>query len=115
MGELPSKERAMARSSAYRKPMVSRIPLSVVCRNLGALIERVHTGKEYLILEKDGLPVAALMDIDEFEDYLELQDPEVNAIIAESREEYLAGPAEELLCELEEEEAREREAGKTVS
>jgi prevent-host-death family protein len=96
--------------------MVSRIPLSVVRRNLGALIERVHTGKEYLILERDGRPVAALMDIDEFEDYLELQDPEVNAIIAESREEYLAGKsraADELLRELEEEE--EREAGKTVS
>jgi prevent-host-death family protein len=108
----------MARSSAYRTPRVSRIPLSVVRRNLSALIERVHTGKEYLILEKDGLPVAVLMDIDEFEDYLELQDPEVNAIIAEGRGDYLAGksrPAEELLRELEEEEAREREAEKTVS
>jgi hypothetical protein len=57
------------------------------------------------------------MDIDEFEDYLELQDPEVNAIIAQSREEYLAGksrPAEELLRELEEEEEREREPERTL-
>jgi prevent-host-death family protein len=107
----------MAGRSAYRKPVVSRIPLSLVRRNLGALIERVRTGKEYLIFEKDGLPVAALMDIDEFEDYLELQDPEVNAITAQSGEEYLAGksrPAEELLRELEEEEEREREPERTL-
>ncbi|MGH2544294.1 MAG: type II toxin-antitoxin system Phd/YefM family antitoxin [Ardenticatenaceae bacterium] len=117
MGELPSKERAMARRSAYRKPVVSRIPLTNARSNLGALVERVSTGNECFILEKDGLPVAALIDIDEFEDYLEVHDSEVNQVIAESREEYLAGksrPAEELLRELEEEEAREREAEKTV-
>lgn len=43
------------------------------------------------------------MDIDEFADYLELQDPKVRAIIKKGRQEYLAGksrPAEELLAEL---------------
>jgi hypothetical protein len=43
------------------------------------------------------------MDIDEFEDYLELQDPKVRAHIRTSTEEYLAGksrPAGELLTEL---------------
>jgi phage terminase small subunit len=61
--------------------------------------------------------VAALRDIDDFGDYLELHDPEVNQAIAESREEYLAGknrPAEELLRVLEEEEEREREPEETV-
>jgi hypothetical protein len=74
-------------------------------------------GKEYVIIEEDGLPVAALMDVDEFEDYLELHDPEVNRVIAQSRREYLAAksrPAEELLRELEEEEAREREPERTT-
>jgi hypothetical protein len=27
----------------------------------------VHLNKEYVILEKDGIPIAALMDVDEFE------------------------------------------------
>ena len=43
------------------------------------------------------------MDIDEFNDYLELQDPTVREQIRKSNEEYLAGksrPAEELLREL---------------
>jgi hypothetical protein len=39
------------------------------------------SAKEYIILEKDGIPIAGLMDIDEFEDYLELQDPKVSAHI----------------------------------
>ena len=43
------------------------------------------------------------MDVDEFEDYLELQDPKVRAIIRKGTEEYRAGksrPARELLEEL---------------
>jgi hypothetical protein len=39
------------------------------------MLPRVILGinnKEYIILEKDGIPIAALMDINEFEDYLEL-------------------------------------------
>lgn len=41
-----------------------------------------------------------ILDIDEFEDYLELQDPEVKRIIEEGTKEYLAGkgrPAENSL------------------
>ena len=93
-------------------PMVQRLPITQARINLGALVKRVHLNKEYFILEKDGIPVAAIMDIDEFEDYLELQDPKVRAIIKKGRQEYLAGksrPAEELLREL-----RQRTRGKAV-
>ena len=85
-------------------PMVTTIPITKVRIHLGALVKRVHVNKEYIIIEKDGIPMAGLMDIDEFEDYLEIQDPKVRAIIARGREEYLAGksrPAEELLRELQ--------------
>jgi antitoxin (DNA-binding transcriptional repressor) of toxin-antitoxin stability system len=84
--------------------MVTAIPITKARINLGALVQRVHLNKEYVILEKDGIPIAGLMDIDEFEDYLEMQDPKVRTIIAKGREEYLAGksrPAEELLRELQ--------------
>ena len=66
-------------------------------------MKRVHLHKEYVILEKDGVPLAGLMDIDEFEDYLELHDPKVRAIIRKGTEDFLAGksrPARELLAEL---------------
>ncbi len=85
-------------------PKVQRLPITRARINLGALVKRVHLNKEYFILEKDGIPVVAIMDIDEFEDYLELQDPRVRAIIKKGHQEYLTGksrPAEELLRELQ--------------
>jgi hypothetical protein len=38
-----------------------------------------------VILEKDDIPIAGMMDIDEFEDYLELQDPKVRARVGRLR------------------------------
>jgi PHD/YefM family antitoxin component YafN of YafNO toxin-antitoxin module len=84
--------------------MVEHLPLTKVRNSLGAVVKRVHLGKTYVILEKDGIPLAGLMDIDEFEDYLELHDPNVREHIRKSTEEYRAGksrrPAEELSREL---------------
>jgi prevent-host-death family protein len=90
-------------ASANVSPRIKSIPISRARINLGTLVKRVHLKKEYVILKKDGVPVAGLMDIDEFEDYLELQDPKVREDIRKSYQEYLAGkgrPAEELLAEL---------------
>ena len=98
-------------SKKRKSPMVRHLPITTARINLGAVVEQVHLNKEYVILEKDGIPIAALMDVDELEDYLELQDPEVRRDIERSRKEYLAGksrPAEELLAELRAEEEKER-------
>ena len=59
--------------------------------SLGAVVKRGHLGKTYVILEKDGIPLATMMDVDEFEDYLELHDPRVRAIIPKGTDEYRAG------------------------
>ena len=95
----------MSPRALQAKPhMVKRLPMTKVRHNLGALVKGVRLRKEYVVLEKDGIPVAALMDIDEFEDYLELQDPKVQEAIRKGQEEYLAGkarPAEELAKELD--------------
>lgn len=91
----------MARNAATT--MVQHLPITQARINLGALVKRVHLNKEYVILEKDGIPVAGVMPIDEFEDYLELQDPVVRAHIRKSNAEYLAGKsrrAAEFLAEL---------------
>jgi hypothetical protein len=70
--------------SCYKHPF-RRAYLSTSLKsriNLGAVVKQLHLNKEYVILEKDGIPIAALMDVDEFEDYLELQDPKVKKDIA---------------------------------
>ena len=93
-----------AKSAAPKSPpTVQRVPITQARINLGALVKRVHLNKEYVILEKDGIPIAGVMDIHEFEDYLELRDPKVREHIRKSSQEYLAGksrPAEEFLQEL---------------
>ena len=91
--------------------VITHVALSEARARLGAVIKRVHDDKEYVVLERDGEPVAALVDIDEFEDLLELRDPEVQRLIQESREDELAGrvrPARQLLEELRAEEEAER-------
>ena len=89
--------------------MVQRLPLTQARNSLDAVVKRIHLNKEYVILEKDGIPLAGVMDIDEFEDYLELQDPKVRAHIAKSRQEFLAGksrPYNQFLAHLRIEEQR---------
>jgi PHD/YefM family antitoxin component YafN of YafNO toxin-antitoxin module len=95
----------MARKATPKptSPMVHHLPITKARINLGAVVKQVHLNKEYVILEKDGIPIAGLMDIDEFEDYLELQDAKVRAHIRTSTAEYRAGksrPAGDLLKEL---------------
>ena len=83
--------------------MVNIIPLTKARINLGQVVRRVQVGKEYFILEKDGIPVAGIMNIDEFEDYLEVQDTKVQRFVKEAASEYRAGkgrPAGELLAQL---------------
>jgi prevent-host-death family protein len=97
-------------------PMVHHLPITKARINLGAVVKQVHLNKEYVILEKDGIPIAALMDVDEFEDYLEIREPKVRRDIEISNKEYLAGksrPAEEFFRELEEEEKKGARRKKT--
>jgi PHD/YefM family antitoxin component YafN of YafNO toxin-antitoxin module len=92
--------------------MVHRLPITKARINLGAVVKRVHLEKEYVILEKDGIPVAGLMDADELEDYLELRDPKVRAHIQKSAEEHRAGKSRPL-AELIEELKREAKPGRS--
>ena len=83
--------------------MVHSIPITKARINLGQLAKRAHINKEYFILEKDGIPVIGIMDIDEFEDYLELQDPTLKKRIRQSFSEYKKGkakPARDFLSQL---------------
>ena len=56
---------------------VHRIPITKARINLGQIVRRAHVNNECFILEKDGIPVAGIIDIDELEDYLEMKDPNI--------------------------------------
>jgi len=82
--------------------MVHRLPITRARVNLGQMVRRVHVNKEYFILEKDGIPVAGILDAEELEDYLELRNPKVREHIRKSHEEFLAGksrPMSDFLAE----------------
>ncbi|HEY6333588.1 MAG TPA: hypothetical protein VI756_29985 [Blastocatellia bacterium] len=99
------------------KVTLNTIPMTKARINLGALAKRVHLNKEYVILEKDGIPIVGIMDADELEDYLELRDPKVQRQIEKNHQDYLAGksrPATELLAELRGERRREGRVRKKI-
>lgn len=82
---------------------VNRLPITKARINLGQIARRAHNGKEYFILEKDGIPVIGIMAADEMEDYLELRDRKVKSSISASTKDSAAGktrPARKLLAEL---------------
>ena len=97
--------------SSQAKPAIRTVPMTKARKSLGDLVSRIQRTKEYVILKKDGKPIAGMMDIDEFEDYLELNDPKVRRAIEKSSEEFRAGksrPAREFLAELQAVERRKR-------
>jgi antitoxin (DNA-binding transcriptional repressor) of toxin-antitoxin stability system len=73
------------------KTVVHRIPLTKARINLGQVVRRVHVNREYFILEKDGIPVAGIMNVDDMEDYLELQDESLKEQIKTGYQDYLGG------------------------
>ena len=84
--------------------IVRNLPITKARINLGAVVKNIHLNKEYVVLEKDGIPIAGIMDIDEFEDYLELQDPKMKRQIAASRADVEAGrtrPFSDVIADLD--------------
>jgi hypothetical protein len=73
--------------------VIHRIPITRARINLGQVARRAHINNEYFILEKDGIPVAAIMNVEELEDYLELKDPALKRHIRKSYQEYHRGKA----------------------
>lgn len=72
---------------------VHRIPITKARVNLGQVVRRAHLNKECFILEKDGIPVAGIIDVNELEDYLELRDPKLQKHIEEGYKAYRKGMA----------------------
>ncbi|MFN4217993.1 MAG: type II toxin-antitoxin system prevent-host-death family antitoxin [Candidatus Bipolaricaulia bacterium] len=90
---------------AEKSLKVSRIPATQAKIHFGELIRRVKLGKEYIIVERDGIPVLGILDADELEDYLDLRDEALKVQIRRGYRQYKAGktrPVEEVLSEVRE-------------
>jgi PHD/YefM family antitoxin component YafN of YafNO toxin-antitoxin module len=70
--------------------MTTTIAITKARTNLGAIVKKIHLEKGYVILEKDGFPVAGIMDIDEFEDYLDARNVNTAKEIASSQKDMSA-------------------------
>ena len=81
----------MGKQAKSRKPVVHHIPITKARINLGQVVRRAHLNRECFVLEKDGIPVAGIMNVDDMEDWLEQQDPSMNTQIAEGHAEYQKG------------------------
>jgi prevent-host-death family protein len=91
---------------AKGRPKVRRISATEAKTHFGKLIRRVKLGKEYIIVERDGIPVLGILDADELEDYLDLHDESLKEQIRQGYREYQEGktrPIEEVLAEVREE------------
>ncbi|MEM0503577.1 prevent-host-death family protein [Candidatus Fervidibacteria bacterium JGI MDM2 JNZ-1-D12] len=51
--------------------MVKTLSASEAKNRFGALIRRIMKGREYVIVEKDGIPVMGIMPAEELKRYLE--------------------------------------------
>jgi len=72
-------------------------------------VRAVNVEGDVVVLEKDGIPVAGLVDIDVLEDYLESRDPALRRRMRESMKAYRSGrarPVREFLDELKAEKSR---------
>ena len=81
----------MSKQAKSRKPVVHHIPITKARINLGQVVRRAHLNRECFVLEKDGIPVAGIMNVDDMEAWLEQQDLDMRTQIAEGYAEYQEG------------------------
>jgi len=106
-----SKECPLTAKTKTAKRVVHHIPITKARTNLGQVVRRAHRNRECFILEKDGIPVAGLMSVDDMEDWLEFQDPGMRKQIAEGYAKYERGETtslDEFLSDVKKPTARER-------
>jgi hypothetical protein len=84
------------KSVVQRKRVVHRIPLTKARINLGQVVRRANVNREFFILEKDGIPVAGIMHVDDLEDYLDHQDESLKAQIKQGYRDYVDGKARDV-------------------
>jgi len=95
----------LERTMTERVPAAKVIGATEVRNNLGNLLNRVYWGKEQLVVEKLGIPVAAIISIKDYEHYRLLMAQEAHQRIGRRLGESAKAQGlteEELLAEMEE-------------
>ncbi len=72
------------------------IPITHARINLGGVVRQAYLQKKTFILEKDGIPVAGILGIEDFEDWLEMSDPQLKRDIKKGYKEYMTGKTKSL-------------------
>ena len=67
----------MKTSQLKEHARVEQIPITKARAMISRLVNRVHVDKERIVLEKSGMPVAALIDIEEFKQFLAFQEANI--------------------------------------
>jgi PHD/YefM family antitoxin component YafN of YafNO toxin-antitoxin module len=73
------------------QPIVRHISIDKARTALDSIVRRAHKNKEHFILEKNGVPVAGIIDVDELDDHLELHNASLKRQIKAGYKEYRAG------------------------
>lgn len=71
--------------------MIYSIAATQARTQLGDLLKKVSINKDCFVLEKDGIPIAGLLNIDAFEDFLDSQSDKTKEEIKKSYKEYKKG------------------------
>ncbi len=64
----------MKTSQLKEQARVEQIPITKARAMISTLVKRVHVDKERIVLEKSGMPVAVLIDIEKFKKFLAFQE-----------------------------------------
>lgn len=67
------------------------LPITKARINLGSVVRQAYMQKKSFVLEKGGIPVAGILGIEDFEDWLEVSDPSLKNDIQEGYKEYKKG------------------------
>lgn len=71
--------------------LIHSLPITKARVNLGSIVRQAYLQKKSYLLEKGGIPVAGIIGIEDFEDWLEVSDPSLKRNIQRGHQEYKRG------------------------
>lgn len=73
--------------------LIRSLPITKARVNLGSIVRQAYLQKKSYLLEKGGIPIAGILGIEDFEDWLEVSDPSLKRDIQKGYREYKKGKA----------------------
>lgn len=75
---------------------IQSLPITKARINLGGVVQRAYLQNKSFLLEKGGIPVAGILGIEDFEDWLEVSNPTLKKDIRKGYQEYSKGKTKSL-------------------